>query len=603
MCKTTANLTSVISEIITQKEYEASYSLTGFREVVKEEIVELDFASLEAKWAEYQEAVKASGIEHSGYHVALMEQAGIKWGRVFSTMIETICFNHSYLEHRVLGYKIGQKICPKKVVVDGKTLVSSPSTKLSLGANVVQFLKNTGYLRARIVKSAKKHTHNIVEPTDKFREFMREAGLYVAASRVRSGSCGYKIQPHSEESPGGLYLDARTMLRDPSIVQSSSVCVALNKLQGVRYNLIAEDRLYELLEQYKSEDKWFDKNGLFMVNEWNKLIADVTRFKDESFSFPWAMDNRGRMYDRGSYISVQGDKFQKAMLELNGKKVVKLDAKNQSLGIYALLGADDVSAPRLGLTEHKLEDIRVELANRLNTYIGVDGVFVKDTVKHLVMVFFYGGMEKQLMDNLDTIKDDARYAGKKTIRDLFPKDKEAGAYQLVLDTLTELAPGAVKLMNLIYAFNDETKSRYEWTMPDGFKVDVEATDTVTYKGFYVDLQSVDTISVSIKAKVPFNTRFNRSLAPNVIHSIDAYIGREVIRRCDFDIMFIHDSFGVEEENVGMLIQVYKEVLCDVLEMGLLESILGQINPNIRFRITKGGLTKDMVMAGMPLSIE
>jgi len=591
-----------------QAEYEMSFSLGGFREKVRQSLSVIDdYEGIQAKWLEYCRDISNSNIDHKDYHWSLMTQTVIKWNKVFEVVIENLVFTHSYLEHRILGHKLGQKLTKKTYILSDGVKRSSVVTKLTLGSNVVEFLKHTGYLRAKVLKSSSSHTHNIVECSQKFQQFIMDSGLYLSSSTVRSGSCGYKFLPHCSDSVGGMYSMPRTMLNssgfNSNVVQPEAVCEALNKLQNVRYNLISDDKLYRLLEEYKDNSRWYDANGIFMVNEWNKLIADVMRFKDSKFSFPWAMDDRGRMYDGGSYITVQGDSYQKAMLEIDGKRIHKLDAKNNSLQIYALLGADRVVGSRVGLTADSMEDIRVELANRLNKFIGADGVFVKDTVKHLVMIFFYGGMEKQLMDNLLTIKDDSRYAGKLTIRELFPEDKKDCSYKFIVDALTEIAPSAVKLMNLIYAFNDADKTKYEWTMPDGFKVSCTTVDTVANKGYYVDLQHNTTRSVSIEAKMEVNTKFNRSLAPNVVHSIDAYIGREVIRRCDFPIMFIHDSFGVTEENVVELVSVFKEVLADVLEMDLLESILGQIDSSKRFRIVKGNLSRADIMAGKPLSAE
>jgi hypothetical protein len=615
-----SSFSTTVAKIVYQKEFEASYSLSGFRMKIREAISELEYQSIEEEWAKHVHSIALSEeikhseewakhvhfialseeIKHSAYHSALLSQTNINWSKVFEVVIENLVLSHSYLEHRIVAYKVGQKVSPKKVTINGELMQASPSTKLTVGGNIIQFLKVQGYLKNRIMKTEKKHTHNIVEGTDKFLAFIKEAGLYEASSKVRSGSCLYKTQPHSSEDAGGSYLTPRTML-DGGMLQSDSVCEALNKLQSVPYQLVDDAELVKLLEDYRVQDKWFDKNGVFMSKEWNKLISDIERFREETFYFPWAMDRRGRMYDGGSYIHVQGDSFQKAMLTIDGKKIYKWDCKNNNLQVYALLGRDEVLGSRVGLTDTVLEDLRIELANRLNEWIGSSNTFTKATVKHLVMINFYGGMEAQLMDNLSTIKDDPRYAGHKTIRDLIPDDKKEEAYDFIYGVLEELAPGAMKLMNLIYAFNKEDQVDYEWTMPDGFKVHVQPEDTVVYKGYYVDVKAKTTHSLSIEAKVPHNTKFNRSLAPNVIHSVDAYIGREVIRRATFPIMFIHDSFGVTEEYQEALINLVKEVMADVSEMDLLEKILRQINPTIEFRIKKGGLTRDMIMAGMPMS--
>jgi hypothetical protein len=66
---------------------------------------------------------------------------------------------------------------------------------------------------------------------------------------------------------------------------------------------------------------------------------------------------------------------------------------------------------------------------------------------------------------------------------------------------------------------------------------------------------------------------------------------------------IHDSYGIEEGNEEKLFSLVKAVMADVNDMNLLHDILTQIDPSLQFRITKGSLSRDDIMAGMPLSYE
>ena len=595
--ETIMSFAAIQAVVAKQKAYEASYSLSGFRNEIKEVLKEFDFSTLTLD--SYRSSIP--DMEHASYHKSILDNK-ISMEKVFSVVIEAVTMNHSYLEHRILGYKIGQKVCPKKVVIDGQTKRASVSTKLTLGANIVQFLKTKGFLQNRIVSGDNKHTHNIVEPTSNFMNFMQEAGLYHAAARVRSGGAGYRMMPHSSERAGGNYLTPKTMLKGVNL-QSQSACQALNKCQEVVFRLIPDDKLIPLLEEYKQQDKWYDKDGVFMDKEWNKLIVDILRFKDQDIHIPFAFeDSSGRMHSRSPYINPQGDSFQKAMLTIDGEEIHKYDCRNNNLQVYALLGSDEKVGARVGLVAKELEDLRNALAARLNNWIQKD-VFIKDTVKHLVMIMYYGGMEKQLLDTLSTIQDDERYAGKCTIRDLVPEDKKEGLYKFITDVMEELAPAAMKLMNLIYRFNDENQTRYTWTMPDGFVVDYETTQVFTNKGYYIDIAEEETHSVSIEAQLPYNTKFSRSLAPNIVRSVESYIAREVVRRADFPISLVHDSYGVKECDVPTVNQLVKEVMADVNEMNLLHDILTQINPKKGFRVTRDGLTREMIMAGSPLSKE
>lgn len=582
-----------------QEQYESSYSLAGFRIMIKEVLQELNFTGLDLE--EYANSIPED-IEHSQYHRDLIPQNKISMEKVFQIVVETITMNHSYLEHRILGYKIGQKATPKVVSIGGKRLRSSESTKLSMGGNIVQYLKVKGFLRNKVFHGADNHTHNTVEPTDTFREFLADSGLYLAAAKVRSGGAGYRMKPHSKEQAGGNYLSSSTMLKGMDL-QSSQACDSLNKCQETKFRLLPEAELVPLLKEYRSADRWFDKDGLFMSKEWNKLIDDIKLLQDEDIYIPFAFeDSSGRMHSRSPYINPQGDSFQKAMLTLDGEEIHKYDCRNNNLQVYALLGSDAKVGARVGLTEEELEDLRIELAERLNNWIQQE-VFIKDTVKHLVMIMYYGGMERQLLDTLTTIQDDPRYAGKYTIRELVPEDKQDELYEFITGVMEELAPAAMKLMNLIYRFNNENQTHYEWTMPDGFKVSYDTMQVFVNKGFYIDIGQERTVSVSIESKLPHNTKFNRSLAPNIVRSVESYIAREVVRRADFSISLVHDSYGVKECDVPAVNKLVKEVMSDVNEMDLLQSILNQIDPKKEFRITKGGLTRDMIMAGSPLAKE
>lgn len=45
--------------------------------------------------------------------------------------------------------------------------------------------------------------------------------------------------------------------------------------------------------------------------------------------------------------------------------------------------------------------------------------------------------------------------------------------------------------------------------------------------------------------------------------VDAYICREVIKRCDFEIMTVHDSFYSHPNNINAIRAVYNEVLEEI----------------------------------------
>lgn len=66
---------------------------------------------------------------------------------------------------------------------------------------------------------------------------------------------------------------------------------------------------------------------------------------------------------------------------------------------------------------------------------------------------------------------------------------------------------------------------------------------------------------------------------NTIHSLDAYICREVVKRLhskDIEVSPIHDSFGVHPNNCDELRRVYRELLAEIYESDTLTNLLKEI---------------------------
>jgi DNA-directed RNA polymerase len=423
------------------------------------------------------------------------------------------------------------------------------------------------------------------------KDYLKSEGLYISSGNIRKGAAAYIAQEHDADVSGGMFTNQRTMLNSKGFNsvtnQCANVCKALNKSQKVKY-VIDKDNLMTILAEYRHEDKWYNESGIFMASEWNKLISDIKRFENVEFVFPWAYDDRGRMYDGGSYLSVQGDAFQKRLLKFPEGEIERWDARNSGLQMYSLLGADEVGAKLCGLNGID-GDAYQSLADALNS-MTTSTKFTRDLCKKPFMTFLYGAMGKQIMEKSD-----------EAIGHLFPVGMElADKWEMFLGAMRDIAPAAINLMNLIYAFNDENRSEYNWTMPDGFVVNTTNYVTLTYKGHWIDLKCNKTHESSINSRKDKGNKFSRALAPNIIHSIDGYVKRQMIERCTFSIMGIHDSFGALKSNANDLNRMYKSVCIDVMNSNLLENILNQINPDIGFKIKKGGLTPEMIMSGMPL---
>ena len=78
----------------------------------------------------------------------------------------------------------------------------------------------------------------------------------------------------------------------------------------------------------------------------------------------------------------------------------------------------------------------------------------------------------------------------------------------------------------------------------------------------------------------------RSLCPNVIHSIDGYVAREMIRRCNFQLSHIHDCFVFSPDHLQEVADMYRFIVAEVARSDLFQDILIQISGNANLEVTK-----------------
>jgi len=195
---------------------------------------------------------------------------------------------------------------------------------------------------------------------------------------------------------------------------------------------------------------------------------------------------------------------------LDGKAIgypISLDACSSGLQILAVLANCEKSARRCGVidTGHREDaystlfaDMKVRSATRLRAS--------RSELKQAIMTALYGStaMPKILFGE-----------GSPTL-DLF--------YEIIENEI----PGAWELNLSLKGLWQPYATEHSWTLPDGFEVEmtvdeVDVTEIVFMGG-----------ATPVYTKQAKGTPKGRSLSPNIVHSIDGMIVREMMRRCSFD---------------------------------------------------------------------
>lgn len=180
--------------------------------------------------------------------------------------------------------------------------------------------------------------------------------------------------------------------------------------------------------------------------------------------------------------------------------MISLDACSSGLQLLSLLSGCEKSFDLCG----GISDQCVDSYTALYAAMGLGDVLTRKQAKNAIMTSLYGSTstpEATFKDNIDTF----------------------------YDTMETMAPGAWELNLALQELWDEVEGNsYSWVMPDNFHCHIE-THVKEWKSFkFIDQE------YKLAVKVPEKPEFHKGIGPNIIHSVDGMMVREMLRRCMFD---------------------------------------------------------------------
>ena len=238
-------------------------------------------------------------------------------------------------------------------------------------------------------------------------------------------------------------------------------------------------------------DKAYEKKG------WDDRLHHFSEidFKDPK-TFKEASNPVGL---RAAYVALEHTALKKP-----SGYMISLDAASSGLQLLSLLVSCPVSWRLCGGDENVL-DAYAEIFLHMNTGLNVD----RKDVKQSIMTALYGSTAT-------------------------PKAVFGENVDVFYETMEKMAPGAWDLNLGIQELWDEIDgTTYDWIMPDNFYCCIETHDKemINFKFLEQDFQVIQ--------KVNERPRFHKGLGPNLIHSIDGMIVREMFRRCQYDPATMH----------------------------------------------------------------
>ena len=180
--------------------------------------------------------------------------------------------------------------------------------------------------------------------------------------------------------------------------------------------------------------------------------------------------------------------------------MITLDASSSGLQLLSLLVSCPTSWQLCGGDIMNCVDSYTTIYRQMNLH----GALTRDQVKAAIMTSLYGSIstpEEVFQNNID----------------------------IFYETMETMAPGAWDLNISLQELWDHIKgSTYSWTLPDNFHACIEIKNK--------EIQNFSFLGVEHKLIVEIDGRpdFHKGLGPNMIHSIDGFVVREMLRRCSYN---------------------------------------------------------------------
>jgi len=253
--------------------------------------------------------------------------------------------------------------------------------------------------------------------------------------------------------------------------------------------------------------------------------------------------------------------------------IMALDATNSGAQIMSVLGKCGVSASTCNVVNTgKREDLYTNIMDQV-TCSGIN----RQDVKEAIIPMMYGS--------------------KAAPKALFGEgtDKLKAFNSAVEKTVPILG----EMMALMKECWDSSAKFHTFTMPDGHVVRLP-----TMMLHQERIRVFDT-SFTYQWKDIAPDTNSTSLLANVIHAVDGYVAREMVRRTNiagFQLAHIHDSYWCSPCYMNQVRQFYKDILIELAQSNLLENIMGQlIGEKVELNYTHPDLWKEMKDAEYMLS--
>lgn len=232
--------------------------------------------------------------------------------------------------------------------------------------------------------------------------------------------------------------------------------------------------------------------------------------------------------------------------------VMGLDATSSGIQIMGILsGCIETCKATNVINTGVRQCVYAAIAEEMNKIAGIK--VTRDDVKKPVMTVCYGSTAQP--------------------KSIFGQGKALDAFY---EALYKRIPGAMELMSLFQKHWQPFTTVHTWKLPDKHVAYVPVTKVVEKP---IEIDEANHLRFVYRTEIQTNKTHSRSLAANIVHSIDGYIVRQMVlasKQQGFLMAPIHDCFYAHPNYMDNVRQNYNQILAWIANRNLVPEILSQI---------------------------
>ena len=274
---------------------------------------------------------------------------------------------------------------------------------------------------------------------------------------------------------------------------------------------------------------------------WQYLLIDcANNFGKDKLVFEdriqWATDNLDHLED----LTGEADEppmYAKAVMAIRKAQAgvptghrVGMDAVCSGMQIMSAVTGCESGASATGLVDpNRRADAYTTVTDTMRQELTSLGTIIRDDAKDATMHTLYGSVKSP----------------KKIFGDGTPEHK---AFHKALNIV---APGAMELLGDLRSAWQPFALSHDWTLPDGYDSHVPVKQKVETR---IEVDELDHATFSYIYEVNEGLETGLSLIANTVHSLDAYLLRSLVRRCDYDPELMQNA----SSNIAMILVMREE---------------------------------------------